>query len=473
MVTGADVSPMEAMADERYRRELGHGLLLRWSTPDDVERVATLYARAFQASAAGPPNWHLPIWARDMFSGRHPHIGPRDFALVEDTRSGTVAAATCLLGYTIHYEGIPLRLGRPEAVASLPEYRRQGLIRAIFALIHARSAARGDLVQGITGIPFYYRQFGYEYAARLNQGLTVYFPAIPALQPGMVEPYRLREATLEDVPLLCRVWARHRATAAVWTEIEPTYWRWVMAGMHPDALERWRVYVIAAAAGAAADSQAEQVEDGSADGRPVGALILFPGRWGVAVNVTAPMVDAGVPLVQVLPAVLRGVQALAETTRPVRPETPPAGAITFWGGQTLRGALGDLACVEPAYPEAWYLRVADLPRFFGHVTPVLERRLAQSAHAGYTGELTLDFYRAGLRLVFENGRLTVVEDWRRPVWGEAKAGFPPLVFLQVLFGYRSLHELRRIYPDVWAAGDAAPLLDALFPKCPTLLMPLD
>jgi hypothetical protein len=117
--------------------------------------------------------------------------------------------------------------------------------------------------------------------------------------------------------------------------------------------------------------------------------------------------------------------------------------------------------------------VPNLPRFIEHVAPALERRLAATAQAGYTGELALDFYRGGLRLAFESGKLIVAEDWQRPLWGEAKAGFPPLVFSQLLFGHRSLHELRGIYPDVWAEGDAAPLLDALFPKRPSCLVPLD
>ena len=78
-----------------------------------------------------------------------------------------------------------------------------------------------------------------------------------------------------------------------------------------------------------------------------------------------------------------------------------------------------------------------------------------------------------MRLGFESGKLAVAEAWRRPPWGDAKAGIPPLVFLQLLFGYRSLHELRGIYPDVFAEGEAATVLDALFPKRLSSLIPLD
>ncbi|HEX9038705.1 MAG TPA: GNAT family N-acetyltransferase [Ktedonobacterales bacterium] len=452
-----------AMSDDNYTRDLGAGLTLRWSTPADVERVVSLYSFVFRPSADAPLNQRMAGWTRDMFSGRHPHIGPRDFAVVEDMARGTIVASTCLLRYPIAYEGIPIPFGRPEVVATLPEYRNRGLIRAIFDLIHARSAARGDLAQGITGIPYYYRIFGYEYALPMGTALTVYFPAVPELKKDATEPYLLRPATSADIPLLLHLWEREQADSAVTTPLDADYLRWAMEGMSAESLARWRPYIIT-------DSQS----------RPVGYFHLSPGRWGAEVYVVGLMVEAGTPLTAVLPSALRGLRALAETTVPVRAETPPAGAVRIHvlGAHPLLNALGEVAPVTATHPFSpfpylWYIRVPDLPRFIQHVAPALEARLAESAQSGYTGELTLDFYRGGLRLAFEDGKLKAVEDWRPPLWVEAKAGFPPLVFLQLLFGHRSLNDLRAIYPDVWAEGEAAPLLEALFPARPSSLYPLD
>jgi GNAT superfamily N-acetyltransferase len=452
------------LSEDAYRRELGDGLTLRWSTPEDVEQVASLYAQVFRSSLDAPLNWHVPQWARNMFSGRHPHIGPHDFAVVEDTTTGAIVASTCLLRYPIAFEGLPVPFGRPEVVATHPEYRNRGLIRAIFELIHAKSEARGDLAQGITGIANYYRQFGYEYSIPMGAGLTVSFAAIPALKKDAAEPYSLRTATLEDIDLLRHLGEREQMQAAITTPLSADYFWWVMEGAQAEGLDRWRLYLIV-----------------DATGRSVGYLRLRPGRWGPHVTVDGLMVEEGVPLVAVVPSVLRGVQALAETTLPVRPEIPPPGAVKFhlWNGDhPLRSALSDLVPVNvthpySAYPDLWYIRVPDLVRFVTHVTPALERRLAVSAQAGYTGELAIDFYRGGLRLAFEGGKLAVVENWQRPFWEESKIGFPPLVFLQLLFSYRSLHELRSLYPDVWAEGEAAPVLDALFPKRQSSLIPLD
>ena len=452
------------MHDDTYLRELGDGLVLRWSTPLDVEGVASLYAHIFRSSPDAPLNWNVPHWTRDMFSGRHPHIGPRDFAVVEDTTTSTIVASTCLLRYSFEFEGIPVQFGRPEVVATLPEYRKRGLIRAIFELIHAKSEARGDLVQGITGIPHYYRQFGYEYVIPTGTDLVVYFPAIPTLKEDATEPYTLRAATLEDIPQLRHLSEREQIGAAITTPLSAEYYRWAMQGVGDEALERWNPYLIV-----------------DANGSSVGYLRLRPGRWGSGVNVDGLMVEEGVPLVAVVPSVLRGVQALAGTTKPVRPETPPAAALRFrvWsGGHPLESVLGALVPVIVTYPysdypDLWYIRVPDLRRLVAHVAPALERRLAATALAGYTGELTIDFYRGGLRLAFESGNLAAVEDWQRPLWGAGKVGFPPLVFLQLLFGYHSLHELRTLYSDVWAEGEAAPVLDALFPKRHSSLIPLD
>lgn len=448
------------MRENGYRRELGDGLVLRWTTPEDAERVVDLYARVFRPKADAPPNPHIPLWTRDMFSGRHPHIGPRDFAVVEDTRGGELIASTCLLRYSVEYEGIRIPFGRPEVVATLPEYRRRGLIRAIFELIHARSDAGGDLLQGITGISYYYRQFGYEYAAGLtDEALTVYFPAVPDLKKDETEAYTLRDATVEDILLLRRLYERERAPFALTTVISEDYLRWVLTGMNPDALERWRIKIISDVAG-----------------RPVGYVTHMPGRWGAAMSVDFLATEQGTPLVSVMPSVLRGLRALAETTRPIRPENAkPAGAINFRmpHGHPVFGALGDVHAVESKFTYAWYLRAPDLPALIRHIAPALERRLEESPQSGYSGELTLNFYRGGLRLVFDAGRLVTAQDWRVPLWGEWKAGFPPLVFLKLLCGYRSLDELRDAYPDVSAEGDAAAVLEAIFPKRPSQLVPLD
>ena len=75
-------------------------------------------------------------------------------------------------------------------------------------------------------------------------------------------------------------------------------------------------------------------------------------------------------------------------------------------------------------PYAWYIRVPDLPAFIRHVTPALEKRLEDSIAVGYSGELKISFYKDGLRLVFEKGKLKEVESWKPQSGDDGSAAFP-------------------------------------------------
>ncbi|WP_242527346.1 GNAT family N-acetyltransferase [Ktedonosporobacter rubrisoli] len=201
---------MHIARSSSFHRDLGDGLVLRWSTAEDTERIATLHALVHREQADAPPNAHYLRQIRGLMNGDYPLMGPQDFGIIEDkNREGNpVVASTCLWKHTWAYEGIPFGVGRPEAVATLPEYRHRGLIRALFEMVHARSEAEGDLVQAITGLVYFYRQFGYEYALELEDWRATPLALIPKAQDDGPEPYIFREATARDIPLIEELYKR-------------------------------------------------------------------------------------------------------------------------------------------------------------------------------------------------------------------------------------------------------------------------
>src|SRR2546426_1629879 len=139
-------------------------------------------------------------------------------------------------------------------------------------------------------------------------------------------------------------------------------------------------------------------------------------------------------------SVLRALHTYGLNMELARPDAPPLSEVGFYLGTThpVHEVLGDELdrAMEPPY--AWYVRVKDLPAFLMHIAPALEKRLAASPVVGHTGEIKLDFYRGGLRMVFEKGRLAVAEDWRGPLGRPpAGGGLPPLALLLPLFGQPS------------------------------------
>lgn len=451
---------MEDLSGPGARRELGGGLVARWSTAADADGIAELCGYVFRHKADEPPNRWVMAWVRDMMGGRHPHVGPGDYAVVEDASSRRIVSGACLISYEIEFEGLRIPFGRPEAVLTHPDYRNRGLVRALFEMVHARSAALGHLVQGITGIPYYYKLFGYEYAADLGGELSVFFASIPRLSPGGTEPYRLRTAAPSELAMAGALYDQDRGRCALSTPIGDGYWRWTAAGQNPASGEGWVTRFIV-----------------DADGAAVGYVLTARDRHKDEIKVLGLGVRAGQSLSAVLPSVLRGLESVSHEPVPRKADPPAPARVQFALGR--EHPVYPLLATEMAAgrfrPYAWYLRVPDPAGFLMRIRGVLEARLAASPVAGHTGELRLSFYSGGLRLVFAHGLLVSAGDWKEDhSWGpRAQAGFPPAVFLKLVFGHKSLTDLLEAHPDVRADDEARPLLEALFPRRPTWLIPLD
>jgi GNAT superfamily N-acetyltransferase len=450
---------MQTAINPLSRHDLGNGLVLRWSTAEDTERIATLHGLVHREQADAPPNTHYLRQIRGLMNGDSPLMGPQDFGIIEDTsREGNpVVASTCLWKHTWTYAGIPFGVGRPEAVVTHPAYRHRGLIRALFEMIHARSEAQGDLVQAITGIAYFYRQFGYEYALELEDRRATPLVLIPQAPEDEPERYAFREATVDDLPVMEELYKRRQKHSIV-SEL-PTRQQWLYEietwKQHPELRHTFTFQMIV-----------------DAQGETVGFVACDAYRRGRALGVWLLECVEGVNMQAALPSVLRALSAYGLGIEPILPDIPAFQEISFSLGTThpVHNLLGQALDHPREPPYAWYIRVKNLPAFLFHIAPALEQRLATSPVAGLSGEIKLDFYRGGLRMVFKRGRLVGAEDWRTPVYGSAADGaFPPLVFLQVLFGHRSPEALRQIFPDVWVSDEARPVLKALFPTQPSFV----
>lgn len=448
-----------------YRRELSDGLIVRWATPDDAEHIAQLSGMVFRDSEDEPINRNMVRWVLYLMSGEYP-LAPVDYGVVEDPKKegNPIVASMCLLRQEWEYEGIPFRMGRPEIVASDPAYRNRGLIRALMEMLHARSTAEGDLLQGITGIFYFYRQFGYEYALDLGGSRTTYLSLIPQAKAGESEPYALRPATADDIPSILALYSTRQAQSIVWSRMSESYLRRQFQGWANDP-ERDQAR--------SSNSNYRIIVD--AVGSMRGFLACDEKRWSSGFSVYAFETFPDVNLYTLFPPVLRALKAYGEQMPTFKPDAEPFARIEFNLGlaHPLYEVLGQQFAPTSEQPYAWYIRVPDLSVFLMHIAPALTQRLARSPLVGYTGELKLDFYRGGLRMVFADGTLTHAESWQKPLYGTGtSAGFPPLVFLQLLFGRRSLEDLKYAFPDVWANSEASLLLPILFPTRPSYVIPL-
>jgi hypothetical protein len=440
---------------EGLPRDLGDGLILRRATRADAEPLARFNGEVHRGDGASEPDRPIEQWTRDLLVRPHPTVGPDDFTIVEQAATGRIVSSLNLISQTWTYAGLPFGVGRVELVGTDPAYRRRGLVRRQIELVHEWSRARGEIVQAITGIPWYYRQFGYEYALALGGSRSLAPTSPRPLEAGETEPFRLRPAAEADCDFLAEVDAASAGRYLVALARDAALWRHELSGASEGSLVR-RVVAVAE----------------TTDGQPVGFVVHGWRLWHGVFGVDRIELRPGVSWAAAMPSLLRGLAAVGRDL--AGPAEPFASLLLALGVDHPAYTFLPERRPRTGVPYAWYLRVPDLPAFVERIAPALEARLAGSPAAGHSGTLRLGFYRSGLDLRLEGGRLTEVVAGPYGRRSEHDAHFPELTFLQLLFGYRSFEQLRHAFPDCFVRRDeTAGLLDALFPPALSFVRPLE
>ena len=424
---------------------LGNGLIMRRSSPEDADALSEFNAKIHGENDVDRKR--LIAWTRDLLTRPHPTFNADDFTIVEESASGRIVSSLNLIPQTWSYDGIEFSVGRPELVGTLPEYRGKGLIRAQFDEIHKWCVERNIHVQAITGIPYFYRQFGYEMALDLAGRRTGYEPHVPKLKEGEEEKYMIRPATDADLPFIAEVYSyatkRHAIACVHTTEII----KYELNGQSRDNIH-YNVTVV--------------ITDRS--GTPLGYL-QHPDFLGPA-GLTAIWYELkqGVSWLDVTPGVARYLWNRGqEYAKRDGKECKSFGFMEGTDHPVYKVFGNDLPSIRGPY--AFQMRVPDLVGFLNHIKPVLEKRLAESIASGHSREIKVNFYRNGLRIVINKGKFTTIKKWTPAPKDEGDIAFPDRTFLQILFGYRSFEELHASFADCWSNTEEIRLLmNILFPK---------
>jgi GNAT superfamily N-acetyltransferase len=433
-------------------RDLGDGLVLRKATSADVEVLVAFNADVLADSGRPRPDPEIAAVTRDLAEPGHPTTSVDDFTIVEDVHSGAIVSSIVLIAQTWLYAGLPIPVGQPEIVGTHPAYRNRGLVRAQFETLHRWSAERGQAMQVIRGIPYFYRQFGYEPAIAMLERRAGYASDILTLREGEEETYRVRRAIEGDLPFIADLYEqatrRHRIACIRSMDL----WRYDLSGRRQTSRFYREIQVI-------------ETLVGKPIGYPTHRARLMPSVGGYGLEIDSYELRPGCDWHAVTTTVLRYVRMVGEEYA-ARDQTSPVVAFTFrLGADHPVYAAIPLNLPRTTWRYAWYVRVPDLAKFLQLLAPALEARLAGSVVAGYGGELKVSFYRSGLRLIFDDGHLAHVQPWTPTPDDTGPASFPGLTFLQLLFGYRDLEELEYAFVDCQVFGNRnRALLKALFPK---------
>jgi GNAT superfamily N-acetyltransferase len=405
------------------RQQLADGLVLRTADDErDVERVA-----AFNGLVHGN---EITSMTRDLFLC-HPHTSLDDLIFIEDQESEQIVSSLCLIPWTWCCEGVEIPAGELGIVGTLEDYRRRGLIRAQMSVFEQRLRERGCLLSQIQGIPYYYRQFDYEYALPLEGGLRLEMRHVP--EP-LEAAFTFHPATPDDVPVLMQLYDEAAQNLAIHSLRDEAIWCYLLKYTEGTGMVRdtWLIQ--------------------DADANVAGYFCVPKYHFGeeLAVSEVSNLgFDAAL-------AVLNQLKRLAlEREKPGLRLNLPAGCTLMRLARSLDAY--DLGTY------AWQIRVPDVVALLRALRPVLERRVAGSPFAGLSKDVRINLYRETILLRFEKGQLTRVENVGLAE-SERALTCPASPFIPLLLGYRTVDELHAAYPDVSVPPAWRLLVDTLFPK---------
>jgi len=399
-----------------------------------------------------------------LIDASYPGMCRTDWYTVTDPDSGRALSTLCRIPTVWTFRGCRAEVHLPAAelsiVATAEDSRGLGLSSLLARHYEKESLARGFTISTIEGIPYYYRRFGYEYAAPLCIQLRLGPGLMPrpgnehdSWRPGkeLIPPesrpvdfagIKLRCAGPADRAVLARLYDASMAGFSVCGKREAGVWDYLL-GPGAKGAETGLRRLIA-----------------SIGGRDVGYLGLGVDGFGPGYAIIEAAIDSALP-----ETTRRRVAGafLAEAER----ERESRGAAHLVISVPRSNEVSALALeygADDRWDYGWQVKVIDPLGFLRTIAPVVEARLAESNWRGQPYSLSVGLFGRTLRIDWDGARLVVAEG--APGQESSGAGaaescsIPPELLSPLVLGYRSIAEIRSLRHDLSVYGDAENFLAA-------------
>ncbi len=372
-----------------------------------------------------------------------PGFGREMNFFLRDNDTGSIVSSLNAIPSTWNYDSILLRNLELGWVGTLKEHRRKGLVRALYEHFNQLLLEGEYDISTIQGIPYYYRQFGYDFVIPMDRTLWMSTEQIPSVNEKFPPSYmeiNVREAENKDLKELMKLYIEDNKQVQLYIDRSEELW------MIQEELKRYyesefRTFVF---------------EDKKSI---VGYLRLAMnkesrGLYGSNMRVIESSI-------RTYDGVMRALQLIKQEA--LKHEFQRVGII---GSSTnnLRRIVYDLG--GRIFGE-WkhQLRVPDLLRLLRKIAPLLEDRLIGTMFDGLTRNLSINTFRHCYLLKFVGGKIESITDIGMQEVDES-LGFraPPNDLIRLIFGVYDIDELQHNNIDFLVRWDLKALVATLFPK---------
>ncbi|TET11025.1 MAG: GNAT family N-acetyltransferase [Candidatus Thorarchaeota archaeon] len=370
-----------------------------------------------------------------------PNLDRESNFYIRNLDKGIIVSAASAIPSVWMYEAIPLSNLELGWVGTLKEYRRKGLVRALYTHFEEILQRNEYHISTIMGIPYYYRQFGYDFILPMDRTVQLRVDQIPVPKNEARESIVFREASRDDIPNLMRLYDEHNSKMLVHAARTKDLWE-LQERFHREFEQEFKTMVL------------------ERDDRVVGYFRLCvrgekkQAPRGLWLSVMESSITTFDDVLQTL-QYLRTRAAEANTCR--IDLAGPAVNNLCRVAQNLGGHV-DIGW-------KYQIRIPNMTRFLEQIRPALESRFIGTMFEGLTRELAINTYEHCYILSFVNGKLAPVKDIGMQEVGEYRNfRAPPNDLVRLVLGDYNTEELRSQNIDFIVSKELKPLVETLFPK---------
>jgi predicted acetyltransferase len=394
-------------------------------TADDVEQNLEVMRKVFGQNSG------VDSLVKKLLD-HHPTMTLNDFFVIK--HHGKIVASLNLIPQNWSIDDVLLKVAELGCVATLPEHRNGGLQRRLVNEFHRQAEEQDYDLCAIEGIPYFYRQFGYEYAIPLNEETRIRLDQIPDYKSTL----DIRPFTEGDIPKAMQLLAQSQRKFYIHTVRDEQIWKM------------------------------QQKTGFTSESKFDGFTVEKNGNMIAYFRIGDKIEDKELMLRETVDTdyyTNRAILKFLKDKGKQREFETLTANISYL--DSLSEQLVALGAIQRTPPYAWQIRIVDYVKIFQKMKTLFEKRLAVSSYCHLTEKLNFNFRRYTVQIAVEDG---VIADIQRLESNEdGTIGLNPIAFTQLLLGHRSRSELEMTYPDFGIRPSHKHLIDVLFPKLPSYI----
>ncbi|NHJ14101.1 MAG: GNAT family N-acetyltransferase [Candidatus Thorarchaeota archaeon] len=374
----------------------------------------------------------------------YPNLEKEQHFYIRDMDKGIIVSSLNAIPSVWDYDGIALKNLELGYVGTHSDYRNQGLFRALYLKHFERQLYKGNYhLSTIMGIPYFYRQFGYDFVLPLTRAVMLDAREIHRMNPKALpssENIVVRPAIPQDLSSIMQLYHNLCKRLLVTARRDESLWE-LQEANHLVWTRKFETFVVE--------------RDGEIEG-------YF--RTSIRSNPK----DRFHNFLDVMESSIRTVGAIRRVLEFLGQKCEDSGLTRIIFPGTSACHLSKMALdLGGTMTRGWkfQIRIPNILQFLKRIGPILERRLRNTVFEGLTFDLALNIYHSYYILQIAKGKIVEVMDAGKPIENEYfGVRMPPQDFVRLMLGEYNLGELDYYNTDFIVDGPLRSLLGTLFPK---------